>query len=238
MKCEKCAKNLIGLEYRQVAKWAFCLECFQQLMDQAEEKQQQEAGDRPEGEILGAEPVQQYCRLCEGSIANDNCRELLGLLFCKACYMNLIKRPVMKIRSELDQQNRPLVTQESVDLTKLVRCHACNRKIPELGSKEFNGKLFCPDCYNALPELKALRPKLFPQACAEPELETLNAEKTLEPGLHCQACLRELSAENLDSVEGFDICRACLTTDSAAAIEIARARHRKRLAEMKKRLEN
>jgi hypothetical protein len=42
--------------------------------------------------------------------------------------------------------------------------------------------------------------------------------------------------DNLRTIEGFEICLACLTTDPDTALDIARTRHRKMLEKIKKEL--
>jgi hypothetical protein len=44
--------------------------------------------------------------------------------------------------------------------------------------------------------------------------------------------------EGAKEVEGFTICLACLATDSELALSIARARHRKRLQEIRSEIES
>jgi len=43
MECKKCGRDLTGMEYKKVAEWPFCQECFQALMDKAGEKKEEKA---------------------------------------------------------------------------------------------------------------------------------------------------------------------------------------------------
>jgi formylmethanofuran dehydrogenase subunit E len=235
MECKKCGKDLTDMEYKKVAEWPFCLECFQALMDKAGEKKE----EKPEGETdmpvhqTAPAGIRQRCQICEKEIEEGNGRNMLGLLFCMACYENLVKRPAIPPRAESGEEEsevKPLVAQVRVDLRRPVPCHACGRQIPAMGSKAFKGHPYCPDCYNGLPEIKAQKPKPFP-AGAEKERY---APEEMKAGLKCQACSRDVLPENLKTVEGFEICLACLSTDPDTAFKIARARHRRALEEIKK----
>ncbi len=240
MECKKCGRDLTGMEYKKVAEWPFCLECFQALMDKAGEKKEEKAGKMPEAPASGLAGVPQRCRVCEKEIEKGNTREMLGLVFCVECYENLVKRPAMPPRAESEEEElevKPLVAQVRVDLRRPVQCHACGRQIPAMGSKEFEDNPYCPDCYNVLPEIKAQKPRPFPVEVHEQEA---GAEKEhygngdIKAGLKCQACSREVLPENLKTVEGFEICLACLSTDPDTAFKIARARHLRALEQIKK----
>ncbi len=228
MDCKKCSKDLSACEYKEVAQWAFCLDCFQGLMDKTE------AAPLPETAVAESTTDRPRCQICEKETTKDSGHDMLGLVFCQECYGNLVKRPTVKPRqvNEAEMESKPAVAQVRVNLRKPVQCHGCNRQIPVLGSKEFAGNSYCPDCYRALPEIKAQRPRPFPKADAEQTA----ADTSPETGLHCQACQREVLPENLETLEGFEICRACLATDSVTALDIARSRHRKRLAQMQREI--
>ncbi|MBC2694040.1 MAG: hypothetical protein HF982_01915 [Desulfobacteraceae bacterium] len=245
MECKKCGRDLTNMEYKKVAEWPFCLECFQALMDKAGEKKE----EKPEGETempvhkTALASARQRCQICEKEIKEGNGREMLGLLFCLECYENLVKRPAIPPRAEREEEElevKPKVAQVRLDLRRPVQCHACGRQIPAMGSKEFEGNPYCPDCYNRLPEIKAQKPKPFPAEVYEQEA---GAEKEhygtgdIKAGLKCQACSREVLPENLKTVEGFEICSACLSTDPDASFKIARARHRRVLEQIKKQFD-
>jgi formylmethanofuran dehydrogenase subunit E len=113
-----------------------------------------------------------------------------------------------------------------VDFSTSVQCSGCGREIPAISSKQFNEQPYCPDCYYTLPEIVAQQPRPFPVAVSGKQ----------EDGLKCQACQRQVLPDNLRTVEGFEICLACLTTDPDTALDIARTRHRKMLEKIKKEL--
>jgi hypothetical protein len=60
-----------------------------------------------------------------------------------------------------------------------------------------------------------------------PELEAV-------PG--CESCGKEVAEDKLQTVEGFAICQACLSSDAELAVHLARARHQKRLQRLKDKL--
>jgi formylmethanofuran dehydrogenase subunit E len=243
MECKKCGIDLTGKEYRNVAQWPFCLACFQALMEKAEKK-------KSEGvKIPAPEPVRekQKCLICENEIENGERREMLGLILCRTCYENLIMKPDIPPRAVSDDEEagaspweKPAVEQVLVDFSASVQCSGCGREIPAISSKQFDGNPYCPDCYYNLPEIKAQKPRPFPVTVSgqqrESEREEIPSEEH-EVGLQCQACQRRVLPANLRTVEGFEICLACLTTDPDTALDIARTRHRKILEKIKKELD-
>ena len=245
MECKKCGKDLTDGEYKQVAEWPFCLECFQALMDKAEEKNKEVIEEEPESSGFTSVPTdtQQRCQVCEKEIENSTGREMLGLLFCPECYMGLVTRPDIPPRPETEENEpntRPAVAQVRVDLRQPVQCHSCGRQIPIMGSKEYNENRYCPDCYYALPEILAKKPKPFPVADSEQHIESGKEHiSRFQPQaeFRCQTCKRPVLPGNLKTVDGFEICLACLSTDPNAALHIARARHQKALEQIIKELD-
>ena len=188
MECKKCGKDLADEKYKKVADWPFCLECFQALMNDAEQKKEEKVEKPPEPPSPAPVPEveKETCRVCSKELAEGEGRDMLGLLFCPDCYDVLVKSPVIQAPSEgeeEEEETQPKVAQVRVDLKKPTQCHGCNRQIPLMGSKEFEGNPYCPDCYQALPEIQAQKPKPFPVA---------GTGKEGEAGLRCQACNREL----------------------------------------------
>ena len=220
MNCKKCGISLEGKDYRMVAQWPFCTQCFQNLMEHTEKKTDSRTENNDA--LLTQTETKQKCQVCGAEIESGMGHEMLAILFCDKCHENLIKRPAVTPRlksressSVTDSLNKPAVNQVRVNLNELVQCHGCGRKIPALGSKEFNGNFFCPDCFSALSiseEIKYGR-----------ESEHI-----------CQACGRKVLSKNLKTIKGFEICLACISTDQNAAIEIAREKHKKVLEKIKK----
>jgi len=242
MECKKCGIDLSGKEYKNVASWFFCLECFQALFTKAEEEKKEPAGV-PAPEVTGKP---QLCLICEKELEEGMACELLGIILCRECYENLIKKPDISPRTEAAEgeqviagAEKPAVMQVRVDFSSPVQCYGCGRQIPYIGSKQFDGHPYCPDCYYRLPEIIAQKPKPFPKefAAHPDEAEEVPAGTGEQAvGLTCQACQRPVLPANLKTVEGFEICLACLTTDPETALEIARARHRKTLEKIRREL--
>jgi len=242
MECKKCGIDLSGKEYKNVASWFFCLECFQAMFTKAEEEKKEPAGV-PAPEVTGKP---QLCLICEKELEEGMACELLGIILCRECYENLIKKPDISPRTEAAEgeqviagAEKPAVMQVRVDFSSPVQCSGCGRQIPAIGSKSFDGRPYCPDCYYKLPEIEARKPKPFPKA--EPDRPGEGADASggaaEQPvGLICSACQRRVLPANLKTIEGFEICLACLTTDPETALEIARLRHRKALERIRKEL--
>lgn len=242
MECKKCGTDLAGREYRNVAQWPFCLACFQALMEKTEENK----GER--AKTPAPEPVREKhkCLICEKGIEPGEGREMLGFAFCIQCYENLVKRPDIPPRAVSDDEEagispweKPAVEQVRVDFSTSVQCYSCGREIPAISSKQFNEQPYCPDCYYRLPEIEALKPRPFPAAVSgkQDTTETRQARpETQEDDLKCQACQRQVLPDNLKTVEGFEICMACLATDPDTALDIARTRHRKTLEKIRREL--
>jgi len=242
MECKKCGIDLSGKEYKNVAQWSFCLECFQTLMNRAGEKKD----DLAEMPVSEATNERQRCLVCEKEIERSTGCEMLGMMFCRECYENLVKKPDIQPRREtgetepvMNPSEKPAVMQVRVDLKSPVQCYGCGRKIPAIGSKQFDNHPYCPDCYYRLPEIKAPKPKPFQTMVATQPEEAEEAHACTEEhegGLICQACQRQVLPADRKTVEGFEICLACLTTDQDTALEIARTRHRKVLEKIRKEL--
>ncbi len=208
MECKKCSQDLSGKEYREVAQWNFCLECFQKLMEK--------------GETQSTEPTppNEKCQVCQTELEPGQGHSLMGMLCCSRCKEVLTFKtgPGKYVAPAEEPQAPQAVPQVQVDLRKTIRCSGCNRQIPVLGGKISNGQAYCPDCFSALP-------------CADqPESDPAQG------GGLCQACQRQTEPEGAQIVSGFSICKACFTTDRGAAVEIARARHRKDMERMKREL--
>ena len=242
MECKKCGIDLSEKEYKSVAQWPFCLECFQALMDKAEEKKTEAVAK------LAPETAskKQQCVICEKELEKGSGHDMLGLIFCNECYENMVRRPDVPPRGEgagkgagPDSMEKQPVMQVRVDLKSQIQCSGCGRRIPAVGSKQFGDHPYCPDCYYKLPEIEAQKPRPFPPSVSASPHHAggshLDRGKE-DAGLTCQACQRRVLPDNLKTVEGFEICMACLATDRYAALEIARTRHRQTLEKIKKEL--
>ena len=242
MECKKCGIELSGRESKTVAQWTFCPECFQALMERTEAKKE-ETVKTPAPETAREE---QACQVCERKVAKGESHEMLGLVFCLPCYENLVKRPYIPPtfdigdqEAPIDPMGKPAVEQVDLDFISTIHCYGCGREIPAISSKQFNGYPYCPDCYYALPEEETSKPETFPALAPEHQKREKKEDvedREQQAGMRCQTCQRQVLSENLKTVEGFEICLACLTTNRDMALEIARHRHRKILEILKEEL--
>ena len=229
--CRKCGKDLSGKEYKMVADWPFCMECFQRLMEGPAKKTEKDISQP------ALRKDKSICPICKTEIEEGKGKKLLGMTLCHACYADLIARPQVKPGIEVKPKDEePKTPQVRIDVHKTIQCAGCGRSIPSIGSKEFEGKRYCPDCYYDLPEVKTAGPTPFQRKKSD---DLTNAEEVVsgssddETVQKCDSCGREVSPDNLKKAEGFLICRACMSTDPALAVEIARARRRKQMEQLK-----
>jgi hypothetical protein len=241
MECQKCGKDLSEKEFKMVAEWPFCLECFQELMNKlakagADTEVQDSAVE------VGAETKKLRCQLCKREIEDDYYKKVGIWVFCPECHADLIVRPKSPKASQegedagdLDQEGAELPSPDQAPLQiKYVNCRACGRRIPEKGSKDVNGVPYCPDCYFTLP-------KESPLAGQDKNIrkgKVPSRESDLKAAQGCESCGRQVPEDALQSVEGFVICQACLATDADLAVQLAQKRHQKRLKRLKEELES
>ncbi|WP_300671492.1 hypothetical protein [Desulfoluna sp.] len=144
MHCKGCGRDLLEHEYKAVAHWYFCLECFDALLQEKRDPPSAAPG-KP-----AAEDAHPKCIVCKKTISEGTARDLLGLTFCGHCYEGLVKRPKPRLRREKEEQVlSPAVEQIRVDVSKTVECQGCGRRIPAIGSKDIDGRPHCPDCFYA-----------------------------------------------------------------------------------------
>ncbi|MEN6375663.1 MAG: hypothetical protein ABFD75_12920 [Smithella sp.] len=240
MNCKKCNADLTDKEYRKVAEWNFCLDCFNELISRSEKA----------GNIQQATAVpdinfkNRKCVVCEKELGKNEGRDLLGSLLCEECYENLVKRPPENQAAGLEESRAEAgekkgVAQVRVDFIAQTKCYQCGKTIRAIAAREHLGHLYCPDCYFNIPEIKNPPPQALVDAAlqGEPKQDMIETEKAANGNICvCQACRRQVLKENIKIIEGFEICRACIAADPDMALEIARLRHRRRLEEIKKEL--
>jgi hypothetical protein len=118
--------------------------------------------------------------------------------------------------------------------------------VPEGGSKQVEEEPYCPDCFYALPEevrQAAEEAAAATMAAEEAEPAEVSPEEEIPRGIHeletpegCESCGKAVPEDKLQTVEGFSICQACLSSDAELAVHLARARHQKRLQRLKDEL--
>jgi hypothetical protein len=253
MKCKDCGKEITGDEYRKVADWMFCLECFGQLMEKSEKKPETEAADPAESvaaDTIPLDPAKLVCQSCSKEIDSGQEKKLGIWKFCSQCHGNLIFRPPKPVPPKEPEEEETAdaakdaigpdgmpVGRVKVEMIKKVNCHGCDRSILEKAGREVDGNLFCPECFYALPDqivvdvkTKLGHPDSAPDKTAAKDFPATAGRQTEKK---CESCEREIIEGNFDTVEGFVICRACLSTDPDMAVEVARGRHQKYLQQLK-----
>jgi RNA polymerase-binding transcription factor DksA len=68
------------------------------------------------------------------------------------------------------------------------------------------------------------------------EIEAAPELPEIETPEGCESCGKDVPEDQLQTVEGFAICQACLSADDELAVHLARARHQKRLQRLKDKL--
>jgi hypothetical protein len=262
MQCKKCSKDLSGEEYRMVAEWPFCMECFHGLMEKPAKKAEPEVEveaptePEPEKEDVSVEVVfdqaRKKCTLCEKEIKGDQFKKVGIWTFCPDCHLDMTPRqkpppPPQPEEEAVDEEEEAAMRARfRVKFMHRVKCSACGKMIPEGGSKQVDEEPYCPDCYYSLPEEVRLAAEEAQAAAMEGEEATL-AEVTPEESAPakplevevpegCESCGKAVPEDKLQTVEGFAICQACLSSDAELAVHLARARHQKRLQRLKDEL--
>jgi hypothetical protein len=262
MQCKKCGKDLAGEEHRMVAEWPFCMDCFQQLMEKPAKKVEPEvevepsAETEPDKEDVSVEVVfeqaRQKCTLCEKEIEGDQYKKVGIWTFCPECHLDMTPRPKPPPPPEAEEEvvdeaeEAAMRARFRVKYIHRVKCSACGRMVPEGGSKQVEEEPYCPDCFYALPEevrQAAEEAEAAAMAGEEAEPAEVSPEGAIPREVHeletpegCESCGKKLAEDQLQTVEGFAICQACLSSDAELAVHLARARHQKRLQRLKDEL--
>jgi len=262
MQCKKCGKDIAGEEHRMVAEWPFCLDCFQQLMEKPAKEVESEveveppAEPEPEKKDVSVEVVfeqaRQRCTLCEKEIEGDQYKKVGIWMFCPDCHLDMTPRPKPPPppepeEEEVDEEEEAAMRARfRVKYMHRVKCVGCGKMIPGGGSKQVEEEPYCPDCYYGLPE-EVRQAAEEAQAAAMAGEETKLAEITpeepapakptkVEAPEGCASCGKDVPEDELQTVEGFAICQACLSSDAELAVHLARARHQKSLQRLRDEL--
>jgi len=241
MKCHKCGKIIKGDNFKKVANWTFCNECFEALLNKSEANSSngiisgktKESKDGIENKLDSKSDPYQFCHVCKKKILPSEAKTLLSLTFCKDCYNALITSPSSNKQhnfvstSKDDRRICYRTPQIKTNLNQTVNCFSCGRIIPKVGAKDIDGNFYCPDCYQELN--KMLRNCIVSNVKEEPY-----KRGSL---ILCQSCGRMVNEKFIEAVDGFDICKACLISDREVAIEIAKKRHKLFLKNIKEKFQ-
>jgi ribosomal protein L37AE/L43A len=241
MKCKECGKDITGDEYRKVADWPFCLECFGKLMDKSGKESEAESTPQFESDdvdTISIDEKRPVCQICNRELENGEVKKVGIWNFCTKCHSELVFRsPEPGISKEIPgedmddpQKEKPETDTQPlgrvrVSMSKSVNCHACGRQILAVASREVDGNPFCPDCFYALPEQVDVDRK----ADIKPAQKSVPATTDSKPVTECESCGKQIMQGDFDTVEGFVICRACLTTNQELAVQVAKKRHQQYL---------
>ena len=224
------------------------------------------AEPEPEKEDVSVSVVFQQeelkCTLCERKIVGEQYQKVGIWTFCPECNLDMTPRP--KPPPPPEPEEEPVDEEEEaasrarfrVKFTHRIKCAECGRMIPEGGSKQVEEEPYCPDCYYGLPE--EVRQAAEEAEAAEVAVEETEPAETpgeegepaaisreepppveiaeIEAPEGCESCGKEVPEDKLQTVEGFGICRACLSSDAELAVHLARARHQKRLQRLREEL--
>jgi len=192
------------------------------------------------------------CTLCEKEIEGDQYKKVGIWTFCPDCHLDVTPRPKPPPPPEPEEEavdeeeEAAMRARFRIKFMHRVKCSGCGKMIPEGGSKQVEEKPYCPDCYYGLPEdVRQAAEAAQAAAMAGEEEETAEIrqeepapvelpEVETPPG--CESCGKDVPEDKLQTVEGFAICQACLSSDAELAVHLARARHQKRLQRLKDEL--
>ena len=239
MKCRDCNKIIDGDDFRKVADWVFCLECFDKLMTKSEEKAI--AADKEELEPLPPEKKQQPklektgCSVCGVDIEKGFEKKLGIWLFCDKCYGDLVHNTIKPASVKPEDDITETMSERVFEKrnTNKVNCYSCDRLIFEAGANLNKGNHFCPDCFYSLPEEERNSKDFELEVNITTDVTNTQSEDNTASGdagkLICESCERIIQNDNYRIMDGFNLCLACINTDEELALKVARDRHQKRL---------
>ena len=266
MICRGCGRDIVdGEDYSMVAEWPFCASCFEGLLEGPGKEKEGESAESPRDSSpeAGPGPVPVRCGVCQRELVGGEEKKLGPWTFCSQCFGELVSMPKVEVveaevagqgeakadgggpeakaaaeAAEADEKEGG-IARVSLGFATYVRCKGCGRRVPLGGSKAIGGEHFCPDCYYALPAGEKPSPTSdAPPRAAQEAWKTHAPDEAAANGREerCACCRRLLRGGSYDEVDGFLLCRACLSTDADSAVQIARERHRRVLDRLKDEL--
>ena len=252
MKCKGCEKDLAEGEYKQVAQWTFCHDCFEKLMSSKNKESEEQKPEIKECRIstsfsMGPKEEEEEkvelpslsCRGCGKEMEEGEYKSLGFWKYCPECYKNMstAQEAARKEKSEEPQASPTEEPKYTPGGFSGKYCEGCNKKLREGAYRNVSGMPFCPDCYYMLLELAEDSDKKQRQEKMQ-QIKAQGVTYQKDPGKtkSCQTCGREFSPESLKMVEGFEICQACLASDIDTSVQIAKERHRQYLQQLRQQL--
>jgi hypothetical protein len=179
------------------------------------------------------------CSLCGGPVSSGGVK-LGPMVICTSCTDGLGQTAAAPAREPVRDavpeshgvQAAPSAPE--VEPKAFINCAGCGRRVPTGGSKPVGDEHYCPDCFATLsPEATTTEPTAAPP---EPAVAPPAAPAAQGDGL-CDSCERPHPGAVLQEVEGFRLCGACVSTDPVLALQVARARHQRRLQHLQGELD-
>jgi len=264
VQCKVCQREIVGDNYRLVAKWPFCLECFDGLGAKPPEGDEVQRAHTPgpahaeAAELPRPVPPPRpsrpaHCVSCARPLSPN---EEAPFGICVQCRTGLIAEPFKKIleqdaKEAAEREKAREAAEETADTPMPLdivppgvlgkkTCAQCGRRLLEPGGYHvIDGQWFCPACaHEARTKAKpqdVRHPASAGTAPASVRAASLPAAVLAPPVVlvHCDACERPTLSNELDRVEGFSLCKPCVSVDSDGALSVARARHRAKLKKLK-----
>lgn len=151
MNCRKCEKPL-GDEYKLVAEWPFCLDCFEQLLNPppAPAAVAQPAPDPAPPAAAPVADAAPRCFVCQRAIDEEDAARLGPWRFCRSCFAALTAARAEPaedpgVAEEPAAHSGPRDLYEQGHAQRVV-CAACGRRIPGGGARVIDGAPLCPEC--------------------------------------------------------------------------------------------
>lgn len=169
MNCKGCNKNIYQDNYKKIADWIFCFDCFDSLMNRTGPKQQpaqqpefqsepqtdeSQGTESPDSE-LKTKNQSNTCKICNIGIDKGKEKKLGIWTLCEACHNDLTFKPEKKMPPEPSDNTQAdnhgddarTLDQGPVNRNETIICHDCGRDILVIAAKEEDGNFLCPDCF-------------------------------------------------------------------------------------------
>lgn len=168
MNCKGCGKKISGNDYKKVADWTFCIDCFDELMTRFEQKSEpvkNAPNDLPAKDTPEKKVKSNTCQICKIKIEKGEEKRLGIWTLCESCHRDMTFRLENKTISEVpddtqngtyqetDEETSEITESEGIKTNQTICCSCCGRRILAVAAKNDGDDSLCPDCfYNELRE--------------------------------------------------------------------------------------